>query len=181
MVTDPSNCGKCGAVCGGGTTCVNGACSCPTKGDVLCGQVCVNTSTDPSNCGTCGAVCPAGQTCGGGHCTCASSTVSLSAQVQPILSASCAINGCHTGAAPQQGMNLSTGMTYANTVNVAAAECSGGRLRVKPGDAANSYIVQKLTNVDLCSGTQMPKTGGPLSSADIQTLSSWICEGAPNN
>jgi hypothetical protein len=34
--------------------------------------------------------------------------------------------------------------------------------------------------VGLCSGTQMPVTGG-LPSAQIDLIRTWICRGAPNN
>jgi hypothetical protein len=94
---------------------------------------------------------------------------------------SCALAGCHAGAAPQQGLNLSAGRSYGSLVNVPAKECSDGRLRVKPGAPTTSYLIDKLTNVSLCSGNQMPKTGGALPSAQIATISDWVCEGAPNN
>jgi hypothetical protein len=44
--------------------------SCAT-GQMVCGDVCVNTFTDSSNCGGCGNVCGSGQTCNAGQCACA--------------------------------------------------------------------------------------------------------------
>lgn len=126
-------------------------------------------------------MCAPGQTCSSGVCTCGSSSVSFSGAVQPIFTSSCALAGCHTGAAPQQGLNLSSGKAYASIVNVLAKECTDGRLRVRPKDPANSYVIEKLTNVKLCSGGQMPKVGASLPSTEITTISDWICEGAPNN
>jgi len=96
------------------------------------------------------------------------------------LTANCASIGCHVGSAPKENLDLSTGKTYSNTVNVAANECSS-RKRVIPGDPANSYVMQKLLGVNLCSGSQMPKAGSSLPSSDLQAISNWICEGAPNN
>jgi hypothetical protein len=100
--------------------------------------------------------------------------------VQPIFTASCATAGCHAGAVPAQGLNLSAGVSYGKLVNVLASECTDGRKRVLPGQPSQSYLVEKLMGVAMCSGTAMPKTGA-LPSAEIQTISNWICEGAPNN
>ena len=176
--SDPSNCGGCGVVCSGGMTCSSGHCVCPS-GDLLCGGTCV--ASDTSNCGACGVVCAPGQTCTNNKCTCGNASVSFSGAVQPIFTASCALSGCHLGATAKEGMNLASGSAYSNIVNVLAKECSDGRLRVKPGDPANSYVIQKLTNVNLCFGGQMPKTGGALPTSEETTIANWICEGAPNN
>jgi hypothetical protein len=46
---------------------------------------------------------------------------------------------------------------------------------------AKSYLVNKLTGVDLCAGTQMPKAGSSLSLSEIDLVRGWICNGAPNN
>jgi hypothetical protein len=54
-------------------------------------------------------------------------------------------------------------------------------IRVTPSAVPQSYLMNKLLGINICSGTQMPKTGGALSSSDINTISSWICEGAPKN
>lgn len=66
--TDSANCGACGIACGGGTSCVNGACACPSGRSLACGGVCVDGRTDASNCGACGNVCGAGSTCTNGVC-----------------------------------------------------------------------------------------------------------------
>ncbi len=77
-------------------------------------------------------------------------------------------------------MNLSAGKAYSNLVNVAASECNDGRKRVLPGNADQSYLIDKLLGVNLCFGTKMPKLGS-ISSNEIQTIAAWICAGAPNN
>ena len=110
--------------------------------------------------------------------------MSFGSSVQPIFSANCATAGCHVKGAGTsvKNLDLSIGDSYANLVNKLAVECADGRLRVKPSDPATSYLMQKLTNVNLCgTGTQMPKKGASLSSADMITISNWICEGAPSN
>lgn len=179
VLSDPSNCGACGNVCGGGQACTAGKCVCPGGGTV-CGGHCVDTQTDLANCGACGNVCGGGQTCTSGACQCTSTTVSFSKDVQPIFSASCALRGCHGATSPKEGLDLSSGAAYSNLVNVAAHECSN-RLRVKPGDPAASYVMNKLMGVSLCSGSQMPKAGSSLPKAEINSIGAWICSGAPNN
>jgi hypothetical protein len=100
--------------------------------------------------------------------------------VQPVFTASCAPAGCHKGLMAQKGLDLTAGKAYAGLVNVAAVECSDQRKRVLPGQPSQSYLVDKLMNVDVCFGTQMPKLGA-IPAGQITTIASWICEGAPNN
>jgi hypothetical protein len=109
--------------------------------------------------------------------------VSYSTQVGPIFTASCGLNGCHAGAHPQQGLNLSTvSGAYAALVNQPATECGSGALLVKPGSVADSYVVDKLLGTNMCSGAQMPGGGNAaLPQAKIDTIEAWIANGAPNN
>jgi hypothetical protein len=80
---------------------------------------------------------------------------------------------CHNG---QFEPNLSTaGMTYAYVVNRPSIE-KWGTLRVKPGDATNSFFVDKLRNRGVA--TQMPLGADPLADADIQAIEAWINAGA---
>jgi stigma-specific protein Stig1 len=178
VLSSATNCGSCGYTCAAGLSCVNGGCVCPNA-QSLCGSACVDTATDSSNCGTCGKVCPSGQVCTAGVCSCGP-TVSFANQVQPIFSASCASAGCHTGVKPAASLSLSSGYAYAALVNVPASSCSG-RIRVTPSAVPQSYLMNKLLGIDICSGTQMPKTGAALATSEINTISAWICEGAPKN
>jgi endo-1,4-beta-D-glucanase Y len=66
--TDGTNCGFCGNVCGGGQSCVNAACACPS-GQTTCSGVCVDTSSSTTHCGACGVMCPTGQSCSAGVCS----------------------------------------------------------------------------------------------------------------
>jgi len=106
--------------------------------------------------------------------------VSFSGTVQPIFTASCVTNACHGGVMPQKGLVLVAGKSYSSLVNVLATECNDGRKRVVPGSGSTSYLLQKLLGVNMCFGSQMPKVGS-LTAAQTQTISNWICNGAPNN
>ncbi len=102
----------------------------------------------------------------------------LSSIQSNLFTPSCALSGCHAGSAPQMGQNLSAGMAYSNIVNVPSME-HPSFLRVKPGDAANSYLYMKITGDPRITGVQMPKVGGPLSSDKIAAIRDWINMGAP--
>lgn len=108
-------------------------------------------------------------------------SISLSGGVQPIFTANCAVTGCHTGVAPAQGLNLSAGKSYGALVNVPAVQCTGGTMRVLPGDPAASYLIRKLLGVNLCGGSPMPRNAPTLPAAQIESIAQWILNGAPNN
>jgi len=94
-------------------------------------------------------------------------------------------SGCHNGSQPPSGslpgsQNLTIGNSFANLVNMASKE-QPGLLRVKPGDPANSYLIQKLEGAASISGSRMPFGGPFLDQATIDQIKSWIASGAPNN
>jgi len=80
---------------------------------------------------------------------------------------------------PAANLSLVSAASYAELVNV-AADCTG-KVLVVPGSVGTSYLVNKLTGVGMCNGTQMPKTGASLSAAELNVINGWICEGAPKN
>ena len=107
----------------------------------------------------------------------------LSADVQPIFTATCAFSGCHAGSNPEEGQNLSAGQTFANVVNVPSRQLPGMN-RVTPGRPDSSYLVLKLTGMHLDaggSGGQMPLGGTPLSMDQLGAIGRWILNGALNN
>lgn len=106
--------------------------------------------------------------------------MSFAADVQPIFTASCAQNGCHKGNNAQQNLDLSVGKSYQALVGVAAQQCNDGRKRVLPGQPSESYLMDKMMDVDLCGGTQMPKLA-MLPANELEAITNWICQGAPNN
>ena len=102
------------------------------------------------------------------------------AQLQTsIFTAHCALPGCHAPPAPEQGMNLSAGNTFAYTVGVDATELSGFK-RVVPGNAADSYLYMKLAGDPRIVGERMP-FGGMLTAGELEGVRAWIDAGALDN
>ena len=182
LANDATNCGACGTTCDTGHVCSEGNCLGCDVGETACGANCVDTTIDPEHCGGCGKACGAGETCIGGDCQCTpDEAVTFSGDVAPLLDSTCGGVACHAGRMPKQGLDLSVGAAYASLVGIEADECNDGRLLVEPGAPTNSYLLQKLTGVNLCFGTLMPKADGALPPETLAQLSSWICNGAPND
>lgn len=96
---------------------------------------------------------------------------------QEIFTPNCAQAGCHGGAKPALGLDLSAGTAFENIVNVPSAESDGLDL-VEPGEPEASYIVAKLFK----PWWDPHPYGQPrLSNASMQRLRQWIAEGAQNN
>lgn len=97
---------------------------------------------------------------------------------QEILRPSCAVAGCHTGAAPASGLDLSAGHAYASLVRAPAVE-SPSLARIAPGDPERSYLVKKVRGDGDISGGRMPLGGPYLSPTEIRLLTDWVRRGAP--
>ena len=112
----------------------------------------------------------------------ATPTVSFSQQIQaPILTPTCST--CHTddGRTPAGGLNLKSGSSFAQLVNVTSTG-KPGATRVIPGNPSGSYLVQKLEGAADIVGLRMPRNGPPfLTDAEVATIRQWIQNGAPNN
>ncbi|WP_437966351.1 PE-PGRS family protein [Sorangium sp. So ce260] len=101
------------------------------------------------------------------------------ADVQAILTASCA--GCHGNAGPAAGgLDLRANAAHGGLVDGESTTCAD-RVLVVPGMPSQSYIINKLRNVDLCAdGKPMPPPPAmALSEANIKKITDWICAGAP--
>ena len=112
----------------------------------------------------------------------ATDSVTFAAHIQPILSANCALSGCHAGTSPAMGMNLSAGLAYANTVDLPAMEAPLRRIRPLLPDS--SYLVHKIQGTQGTvggSGGQMPLGLTPLTATQITRIRAWILLGAKNN
>lgn len=90
----------------------------------------------------------------------------------------CAGSGCHAGARPAEGLDLSSASVgYANLVNAASGQCTTRKL-VIPNDISGSYLVNKLLGAGMCFGSQMPKAGGGLTQTELDTVRAWILSNA---
>jgi hypothetical protein len=109
-------------------------------------------------------------------------TASLSCDVQPIFSASCALSGCHAGPSPAENLDLGTGAAFGAIVNVPAVQAA--LMRIRPGQPDSSYLVHKIQGTQASvggSGVRMPLGRAALSQAQIDTVRAWVSAGAPNN
>jgi hypothetical protein len=123
---------------------------------------------------------------GGGGCKCdppGCPTVSFNGNIQPIFTRSCATSSqCH-GPNGAQNLDLTAGVSIRNTVGVKSTQ-QPKKLLVKAGNAADSYLFQKITNAPGISGIMMPQgcPGNPiggavcLSDAETSAIEEWITE-----
>ena len=98
-----------------------------------------------------------------------------------IFTPSCALASCH-GPFAQGGLDLQTAASFPELINVPAenaAAQAAGKLRVVPGDAAASFLSQKLRGLlEPGEGGQMPVIG-TLSAVELDLIDAWIDAGAP--
>lgn len=87
-------------------------------------------------------------------------SLSFESDVKPILMSSCA--GCHGSGRPAGGYSVTS---YQAVMR-----------EVYPKDAANSVLVRRLKGMD--GRQQMPLNASPLSDAAINTVETWIQQGA---
>jgi hypothetical protein len=104
-------------------------------------------------------------------------TLSLDRDLQPLFTAQCAFVGCHAGAAPQAGQDLSAGNAYESLVNVESTQVAGVQ-RVLPGDPDASFLLEKVSSDQPRVGSRMPLAGSPLSEDEIDMIREWIRQGA---
>ncbi len=105
------------------------------------------------------------------------STATFTFIQENVFTPSCTFSGCHSGATPAAGQNLTAGQAFNNIVGVASIQMPALN-RVEPGDPDNSYLVRKIEGT---AGTRMPLGRDPLSPELIATIRQWITEGAQNN
>ncbi len=99
-------------------------------------------------------------------------TVTLSSVQQSIFTPTCATSFCHGG---PQTPSLVAGNTFSSTVNVASSQSSLNI--VEPGDPDNSWLIRKIEG----NGTSRMPVGGMLTQAQIDSIRTWITEGALDN
>jgi hypothetical protein len=92
-----------------------------------------------------------------------------------VFTPTCAVSGCHTGAAAPEGLRLDETNSYTLLVGVASNQ-DNSVLRVAAADPNNSYLIQKLEGT--AAGSRMPLNGTPLIQANIDMIRQWITDGA---
>jgi hypothetical protein len=114
----------------------------------------------------------------------ASSGASVSfGEVYGILSSSCGGGGCHVSSAGAAGLSmLNKSTAYSNLVGVSSSHCRGQQ-RVVAGNPDMSVLVHALehTSFATCRPPAMPQGRPMLNQSQIDTISTWIADGAPNN
>ncbi len=103
-------------------------------------------------------------------------TVFFTTDVQPILLRSCAFNSCHGDVNPQHDLKVTS---YDDILKVSPLH---GRIIV-PGEAGVSalYISISPRYRELGLDFRMPRFSDTLTSAEQETIRTWIDEGALNN
>lgn len=86
---------------------------------------------------------------------CDTTGVSFSSEIEAIIVGNCAVSGCHVGASPQSGLDLST---YPDIKAI----------------ADNGSLVGRITR---SSGPLMPPTGA-LPNCEIEKIKLWVDRGA---
>ncbi len=97
-----------------------------------------------------------------------------------IFNLNCTFSGCHGGATPQLGQDLTAGQARASIVNVRSVE-NAALNRVTPGDPDNSYLVWKIEGRPEIAGERMPRGRDPLPPEAITAIRQWIADGAQDN
>ncbi len=106
-------------------------------------------------------------------------TLSSFSEIQnEVFSPSCALSGCHAGSNIQANLNLTDGNSYNSLVNRQSL-LNPAFLRVKPGDSGSSFLIKMLRNDG--NGTSLMPPSGKLSDAVIDSIVTWINNGAFNN
>ena len=85
-----------------------------------------------------------------------------------VLTPTCAVSGCHTGAGAPQGLRLDEANSYGLLVDQPSSQVPA-TLRVAPGNPDNSYLIQKLEGT-ASVGAQMPLNGTPLEQSTIDII-----------
>ncbi|MEM7136537.1 MAG: hypothetical protein AAF500_08160 [Myxococcota bacterium] len=124
------------------------------------------------------------EACGDGEvecdCVCIPAFEATLTDLQPsVFDVSCTFSGCHDSMAPAAGLDLSSfEASETNLINAPSTQVSGDL--VVPGELGASYLINKLTDVDIAPGTTpMPQGGFPLCDAKLNAVELWVADGAP--
>jgi hypothetical protein len=93
--------------------------------------------------------------------------------VSSIFQRNCTTAGCHSGAYPAMGFDLSGPNHRAALIDVASRQLEGRKL-VDLQAPSESYLLMKLRGTEGIAGQQMPLGRDPLSDDDIAAVADWI-------
>jgi len=91
-----------------------------------------------------------------------------------VFTKSCALSGCHVSGlvAPDLSNN-----SYDRIVSKPS---SSGLNYIEPNNPTQSYLLKKIIGEGI-SGSRMPISSSPLSQSVIDSITTWINDGAKNN
>jgi len=142
----------------------------------------VGCGSDPAASGS-----PAAVSGGGSDGGTVSPTITLSADVAPVLLANCGVSGCHDSQTKEHGLDLTTAAAaYESLVNQTTWDHCRDNMtvtRVTPGQPDQSFVLVMVGGMERCAlSPRMPPAPRPaLSSEQIETIRSWIALGAKND
>jgi hypothetical protein len=110
---------------------------------------------------------------GGLGLRCTGAVPTFSRDVVPIFQGCAGFENCHGGQFVEY--SLLVGATTQRDM------CSPSRVLVTPKDLEHSYILNKVTGIDMCPRSNRMPPGTMLPREKIQTIADWICVGAQNN
>lgn len=93
-----------------------------------------------------------------------------------VFTPSCAVAGCHGGAAAQRGLRLDPGFSAGSLVNV-PSPVNSALVRVVPGQPDQSFLIHKLQGTQSL-GDRMPQGGPFLTQSEVDNVRLWIANGA---
>ncbi|MCU0288580.1 MAG: DUF5777 family beta-barrel protein [Acidobacteria bacterium] len=92
-------------------------------------------------------------------------------QVHHIFEKNCV--SCHSGANPQQELNLEPRHLIGYSVNVDSMEKTGYKI-IDTSEPSKSYLLMKIKGEPTIIGKRMPLDSKPLADEEIKTIEEWI-------
>ncbi|MEL7369550.1 MAG: hypothetical protein AAFN74_11600 [Myxococcota bacterium] len=118
----------------------------------------------------------------GGIANCSVQPTFTSIYTQRLSLNGCANASCHGGTNPSAMLSFDLGQaeTYAQLLNVASTS-DAPKIRVVAGDAAASYLFEKLDNPNVSGLLGLMPPGSQLPQCEIDSIETWINGGAAND
>lgn len=91
-----------------------------------------------------------------------------------VFDKSCALSGCHVSGV------VSPDLSNNSYSNIVGQPSSSGLNYIEPNNPAQSYLLNKIIGQGI-SGSRMPISASPLSQSVVDSIITWINNGAKNN